>query len=409
MSAPEVDAIRARFTRHVCQTSASPVGLVVERAEGCWIWDTDGKRYLDLLSGIGVAALGHRPADVEAAILQQSRRYLHTMVYGEHIQGPQVDLAECLAQALPRPLSVTYFTNSGAEAVEGALKTARKYTGRADIVAFEGSFHGDTLGALSVGGNPIYRRPFEPLLPGVRRLPFDRTAALGGIDDTVAAVIVEPVQAEAGVRVPAASFLHALRQRTREVGALLIADEVLTGLGRCGRLLACERFGIVPDLVVLAKALGGGLPLGAFVGAPEVMATLSMDPPLSHVTTFGGHPLSCAAGLASLRRIVGERLWEGAEARGLELHAGLETLVESGAATAVRSLGLLLAVEFPSAAMASRFVAGCLERSVLAGWTLHDDRVVRLAPPLVLGEAERDIALAAMREAGADLHLRHGP
>ncbi len=406
MSAPDVDALRTRFARHVCQTSAAPVGLVVERAEGCWIWDASGRRFLDLLSGIGVAALGHRHPDVEAAIERQSRRYLHTMVYGEHIQDPQVDLATCLADVLPRPLSVTYFTNSGAEAVEGALKTARKHTHRPGIVAFEGSFHGDTLGALSVGGNPVYRRPFGPLLPGVRFLPFDCTATLADIDDTVAAVIVEPVQAEAGVRIPAPSFLRALRQRTREVGALLIADEVLTGLGRCGRLLACERFDIVPDLVVLAKALGGGLPLGAFVGAPEVMATLSSDPPLSHVTTFGGHPLSCAAGLASLRRIRGERLWERAEARGLELHAGLEALVESGAAAAVRSLGLLLALEFSSAARAGRFVAGCFERGVLAGWTLHDDRVVRLAPPLVLGQAEQDIALAAMREAGTDLH--HG-
>ena len=404
MKAADADALRANFARHVCQTSAAPLGLVVERAEGCWIWDATGRRYLDLLSGIGVAALGHRHADVEAAIQRQSRRYLHTMVYGEHVQGPKVDLATCLAEVLPDPLSVTYFTNSGAEAVEGALKTARKHTHRSGIVAFEGSFHGDTLGALSVGGNPIYRRPFEPLLPGVRFLPFDSTAALSAIDDTVAAAIVEPVQAEAGVRVPAPSFMAALRRRTRDVGALLVADEVLTGLGRCGRLLACERFGIVPDLVVLAKALGGGLPLGAFVGAPDVMATLSHDPPLSHVTTFGGHPLSCAAGLASLRRIVGERLWERAEARGRELHAGLEPLVTSGAATAVRSLGLLLAIELPSAPAAGRFVAGCLERGVLAGWTLHDDRVVRLAPPLVLSEEERDVALAAMREAGAALH-----
>jgi acetylornithine/succinyldiaminopimelate/putrescine aminotransferase len=405
MRAVEVDDLRGRFARHVCQTSPAPVGLVVERAEGCWIWDGSGRRYLDLLSGIGVAALGHRHPDVENAIARQSRRYLHTMVYGEHVQAPQVDLATRLAEILPHPLSVSYFTNSGAEAVEGALKTARKHTRRSVIVAFEGGFHGDTLGALSVGGNPIYRRPFGPLLPGVRLLPFDSIAALAGIDDSVAAAIVEPVQAEAGVRVPAPPFLTALRERTRAVGALLIADEVLTGLGRCGRLLACERFGIVPDLVVLAKALGGGLPLGAFVGSSEVMATLSRDPPLSHVTTFGGHPLSCAAGLASLSRIVSARLWERAETRGRELHAGLESLVESGAAVAVRSLGLLLAVEFSSAAAARRFVAGCFDRSVLAGWTLHDDRVVRLAPALVLGDEERDIALAAMREAGAD--LRH--
>jgi acetylornithine/succinyldiaminopimelate/putrescine aminotransferase len=403
MKPGDVEALRAAFARHVCQTSAAPVGLVVERAEGCWIWDASGRRYLDLLSGIGVAALGHRHPDVEAAIHAQSRRYLHTMVYGEHVQAPQVELAACLAEILPHPLSVVYFTNSGAEAVEGALKTARKHTGRAGIVAFEGGFHGDTFGALSVGGNPVYRRPFEPLLAGVRFLPFDSVAHLDAIDDSVAAVIVEPVQAEAGVRVPAPAFLAALRRRTRAVGALLILDEVITGLGRCGRLLACERFGITPDLVVLAKALGGGLPLGAFAGSAELMATLSVDPPLAHVTTFGGHPLSCAAGLASLRRIVRDRLWERAEVRGRELRAGLDRMVEAGAAVAARSMGLLLAVQFAEAADARRFVEGCFARGVLAGWTLHDDRVVRLAPPLILSDEERDIALDAMAQVAAGL------
>ncbi len=396
MSALDPTALHAQFLRHVCQTSSAPVGIVVAQAEGAWIRDVHGRRYLDLLSGIGVAAIGHRHPAVVRAIREQADRYLHTMVYGEHVQEPQVRLATRLAELLPDPLSVVYFTNSGAEAVDGALKTARKATGRTRFLAFEGAFHGDTFGAMSVGGNPRYRAPFLPVLPDVEFLPFDATAALAAIGADVAAVIVEPVQAEAGVRIPGPEFLPALRARTRAVGALLIFDEVITGLGRCGTLWASERWNVVPDLVVLAKALGGGLPLGAFVGPAEVMSTLAHDPPLAHVTTFGGHPLSCAAGLASLDVIVAERLWESAERRGRELRTGLDALVTDGAATAVRGLGLLLAIEFPTAARTRAFVTECLARDVLVGWTLHDDRVVRLAPPLVLGDADTAHALEVM-------------
>jgi acetylornithine/succinyldiaminopimelate/putrescine aminotransferase len=390
------DALRAAFLRHVCQTSAAPLGLVVDSADGAWIRDTHGRRYLDLLAGIGVAATGHRHPAVMRAIEEQSRRYLHTMVYGEHIQAPQVALAQRLAELLPPPLSVSYFTNSGAEAVEGALKTARKATGRSGLVAFGGSFHGDTFGALSVGASTIFRRPFEPLLPGVQFLPFDRVDLLDLVDERVAAVIVEPVQAEAGVRIPGPEFLPALRQRTRETGTLLIFDEVITGLGRCGRLWASEHWGVVPDLLVLAKALGGGLPLGAFAGPPEIMATLSHDPPLAHVTTFGGHPLSCAAGLASLEVIAGERLWERSAALGREFDSRLRGRVGLGALAAVRTLGLLIGLEFATVEVARAFVEGCLARGLLVGWTLHAERVVRLAPPLVLSDEETETALGTI-------------
>jgi acetylornithine/succinyldiaminopimelate/putrescine aminotransferase len=390
------DALRAAFLRHVCQTSAAPLGLVVDSADGAWIRDTHGRRYLDLLAGIGVAATGHRHPAVMRAIEEQSRRYLHTMVYGEHIQAPQVALAQRLAELLPPPLSVSYFTNSGAEAVEGALKTARKATGRSGLVAFGGSFHGDTFGALSVGASTVFRRPFEPLLPGVQFLPFDRVDLLDLVDERVAAVIVEPVQAEAGVRIPGPEFLPALRQRTRETGTLLIFDEVITGLGRCGRLWASEHWGVVPDLLVLAKALGGGLPLGAFAGPPEIMATLSHDPPLAHVTTFGGHPLSCAAGLASLEVIAGERLWERSAALGREFDSRLRGRVGLGALAAVRTLGLLIGLEFATVEVARAFVEGCLARGLLVGWTLHAERVVRLAPPLVLSDEEAETALGTI-------------
>jgi acetylornithine/N-succinyldiaminopimelate aminotransferase len=395
----DADALRARFLRHVCQTSDAPVGLVVESAEGSWIRDDSGRRYLDLLSGIGVAALGHRHPDVVRAIAAQAECYLHTMVYGEHIQGPQVALASRLAELLPPPLDVVYFTNSGAEAIEGVIKTVRKATGRTRLVAFTGSFHGDTVGALSVGANPVYRRPFEPLLPEVSFLPFDDIHRLGAIDERVAAAIVEPVQAEAGVRIPSPDFLPVLRERTRAVGALLVFDEVITGFGRCGRLWASEHWSVVPDLIVLAKALGGGLPLGAFVGAQDVMATLSHDPPLAHVTTFGGHPLSCAAGLASLEVIVAARMWERALHRGQQLVTSLERHAGSGTVRAVRGLGLLVGIEFTHPERARRFVDACLAQGLLVGWTLHHDRVVRLAPPLTLGDEETATALAGMNDA----------
>ena len=314
------------FRRHVAQTSTSPLALEIARAEGSTVIDAAGRRYLDFLAGIGVANVGHAHPEVVAAVGEQAGRYLHAMVYGEYVEGPQVELASQLAARLPPSLSMVYFTNSGAEAIEGAIKTARKCTRRAKLVAFDGAFHGDTMGALSLGGNPIYRDPFEPLLQPVERLPFGEEAALAAIDRETAAVVIEPVQGEGGVRIPPASFLGALRQRATETGALLVFDEVLTGFGRVGRRFAFERFGVVPDVLVLAKALGGGMPLGAFVSSPEILATLATDPPLGHVTTFGGHPVSCAAGLAAWRVLERERLWERAEALGERLRAGLRAI-----------------------------------------------------------------------------------
>jgi len=382
------------FFRHVCQTSPSPLGLTVARASGSTIWDTSGRAYLDLLAGMGVANVGHTHPEVVAAVTAQAARHLHVMVYGELVQEAQVRLAARLADLLGPPLDVVYFTSSGAEAIEGALKTARKYTGRRRLVAFEGGFHGDTLGALSIGGNPLYRVPFEPLLPDVGWLPFDDPAALAAIDDATAAVIVEPVQAEAGVRIPSRRFLPALRRRCDETGALLVLDEVVTGFGRTGRLFAHQHAGVVPDLLVLAKALGGGLPLGAFVGRREVMDTLSHDPPLAHVTTFGGHPLSCAAGLAALDILLRDDLPARAAALGEELRSALEALVGHGGLVVVRGRGLLLGLEFARADLCAAFVRRALTEGLILGWTLHCDTVVRLAPPLVLGDAEAKEAVA---------------
>ena len=393
------DDLGALFRRHVCQTSDAPMGLVVARARGSTIWDADGNAYLDLLAGMGVANVGHAHPEVVAAVRAQLERHLHVMVYGELVQETQVRLAARLASLLPAPLSVVYFTSSGAEAIEGALKTARKHTGRPRFVAFEGGFHGDTWGALSIGGNPVYRAPFEPLLPEVTLLPFDDEAALAAIDDRTAAVVIEPVQAEGGVRTPSPAFLGALRRRCDATGALLVFDEVVTAFGRTGRLFGHEHAGVVPDIVVLAKALGGGLPLGAFIGAPELMATLRHDPPLAHVTTFGGHPLSCAAGLAALDVLLRDGLVARAATLGASLRERLGALRGCGGLTAVRGVGMLLGLEFAFAESCASFVERAWRERLVLNWTLHRDTVVRLAPPLVLTDDEAARALGAIARA----------
>lgn len=388
----EAEQAAREFRRFLCQTSPSPLGIVVDRAAGVRIWDAAGREYLDLLSGMGVANVGHCNPEVVAAVRAQADRYLHVMVYGEVVCAPQVQLARRLAEIAPGDLSVTYFTNSGAEAVEGALKTARKATGRRRFIAFEGGFHGDTLGALSLAGNRSYRDPFEPLLPEVCFLDFDSVGALSAIDASVAAVIVEPIQAEGGVRVPGAGFLPALRARCDEAGALLIFDEVITGMGRTGARFACEHWKVCPDVLVLAKALGGGLPLGAFIGRPQVMETLSHDPPLAHVTTFGGHPLSCAAGLAALQYAEREHLHERAAELGVFWIEQLDAL-KGGALRSVRGKGLLLGLEFADPATTRAFCHEAFERGLIVNWTLHRDTVVRLAPPLTISGADSAQAL----------------
>ncbi len=391
-------ALRDDFLRYVSQTSPAPMGVEVARSHGCVVVDTSGREYLDLLSGIGVTGIGHTHPAVVRAVQTQAEHYLHAMVYGEYIQQPQVDLARRLAELTPGALSVTYFTNSGTEAVEGALKTARKYTGRSGFVSFVGSFHGDTFGSVSVGGNPVYRDPFEPLLPTTTFLPFNDRSALHTIDETVAAVIIEPIQGEGGVRIPDDAYLPALRQRCSEVGALLIFDEVITGLGRTGKLFAGEHWQVTPDILVLAKALGGGMPLGAFISTPQIMTTLSHDPALAHVTTFGGHPVCCAAGLAALDIVLQDRLVQRAQDKGAEFCHGLETLVKTGKCTAVRGRGLLIGLDFASPRLTQRFVQGCFAQGLILGWTLHEDTVVRLAPPLVISSQEIERAVLVMQQ-----------
>lgn len=397
-------ALARDFRLHVAQTSTAPLGLAIVAARGAWITDTKGRRYLDLLAGMGVANLGHGNRAVLRACAAQLRRYLHVMVYGEYVLEAQVRLATRLSALAGPPFESCYFTNSGAEAIEGALKTARKFTGRSGLVGFALGFHGDTFGALSVGGNPVYRDPFLPLLPGARILPWQDASALRAIDRTTAAVVIEPVQAEGGVRMADPAFLRDLRDRCREVGALLVFDEVVTGLGRTGTLFGFQQSGVTPDLLVLAKALGGGLPLGAFLGSRRVLGTLTRNPALAHVTTFGGHPLSCAAALAALNETVERDLPARAAHSGALLLRGLERLAaRHRVIRGVRGVGMLLALELASPAATRRFAAGCLARGLIVNWTLHRDTVIRLAPPLILSRAEIALALATMDTVLGDL------
>ncbi len=378
--------VTENFFRYLCQTSPEPLGLEIERAEGVYLYTRDGKRYIDFISGIGVANIGHRHPKVLAAIHRQLERHLHVMVYGEYVQETQAEYARRLTELAPVEDGAVFFCNSGAEAIEGALKTARKFTGRKKYIAFEGGYHGDSYGALSAMSSEIYRAPFLPLLPEFEFLPFNDLNALSRIDEKAAAVIIEPVQGEGGVRIPSPEFLPALRKRCDEAGALLIFDEVMTGFGRTGKLFAAEHWpNSHPDMICLAKALGGGLPLGAFIGRREMMKTLSENPPLAHVTTFGGHPLSCAAGLAALEVLLqGNLIARSAELGEFflnELHAlAKKTLI----IREVRGLGCFFAIEFQTPAATQQFVQRCREQGLVIGWTLHHSAIVRAAPPLCM-------------------------
>ena len=383
------------FVRHIAWTSDEPMGFEIAFAQGSYLYLRDGRRLIDFISGIAVSSIGHRHPSVLDAIHEQLRRHLHVMVYGEFIQEPQVKLAKKLTDILPPSLDCVYFTMSGTEANEGALKLAKKYTGRRRMIAFERSYHGDTHGSLSVTGRSIYQDPFRPLLPDVCFLPFGDVDSLIEIDEKVACVIVEPIQGEGGMRVPPQGWFQALRAKCSEAGALLILDEIQTGFGRTGSLFAFEHEGIVPDILTLAKAMGGGMPLGAFVSSAKVMGTLRRNPPLSHVTTFGGHPVSCAAAHASLQVLLEENLSDRAQWIGETIRLRLR---QSSKITDVRGRGAMLGLDLGTESYAEQVVKKCLDHGVLLGWTLHSGSVIRLAPPLnipkdVLNQAMDVIAI----------------
>ncbi len=373
---------RSGFYRHLAQTSDAPMGLEIERAEGCHLHTTDGRSYVDLISGIAVSSLGHRHPAVIGALQEQLDRHLHVMVYGEFIQKPQVEFVSLLASRLPESLGRIYLVNSGTEANEGALKVAKKYTGRTRLVSFRNSYHGDTHGSLSVTGREVYRDPYMPLLPDVHFLDFNDPVQLEEIDGRTAAVILEPIQGEGGVIPADPAWLRQLRERCNRTGALLIFDEIQTGFFRTGKLFAYEHYGVVPDILCMAKAMGGGMPLGAFASSPEILRVLMEDPPLNHVTTFGGHPMSCAAAHANLKVLLEGDF--GARARRIEDVA--REMLRGEGIVELRGTGAMLGLELDSPERTRKVVDHSFRNGVIVGWTLHSDRLIRIAPPLIIGE-----------------------
>lgn len=377
--------LRKQFLEHVGQTSADPLMIEVARAEGVFLYGPDGRRWYDLISGVSVSNVGHSNPDVVRAVQRQAADYMHIMVYGEIVESPQVRYAARIASLLPDPLSSVYFVNSGSEAIEGALKLAKRCTGRREIVAFRNAYHGSTHGALSVMGGEEFKNSFRPLVPGVRHIRFGEAEDLSQITRRTACVLIEPVQGEGGVRIPPEGYLQALRARCTEVGALLVFDEIQTGLGRTGALFALQKYGVVPDILCVAKAFGGGMPLGAFISSTEIMDALKTNPVLGHITTFGGHPVCCAAGLASLEYLLSHGVVEQVEAKGAlyEELVGRHPLVRE-----IRRSGLIMAVELGDPVLRERVTRGLKEAGIMTDWFLFCDTAFRIAPPLVITEEQ---------------------
>ena len=386
---------RQLFLLNTAQTSTSPRLLEIERAEGMYLYDYDGKSYMDLVSGFAVSNTGHRNAKVVQAIKDQADKYLHLTVYGEFIQSPQVKFASKLSSILPDSLNSVYFVNSGAEATEGAMKLAKRFTGRSEIIACKNSYHGSTQGALSVMGNEYYKQAYRPLLPGIRFIEFNKSIDLDFISSETAAVIVETIQGEAGVRVPDMNYMQRLRKRCNETGTLLILDEIQTGFGRTGTLFAFEHFNIHPDILLLAKGMGGGMPIGAFISSHEIMSVLKENPILGHITTFGGHPVSCAAGLANLEVIIEEKL-----VKDVSLKESLfRKHLQHPEIKEVRGMGLMLCIQLSSFEQVENVSRRCVENGIIIDWFLHCDTAMRIAPPLIITDNEIQKACATIIEA----------
>jgi acetylornithine/N-succinyldiaminopimelate aminotransferase len=379
---------RTLFLQHVAQTSDAPLAIHVKKASGSRIWDMDGKEYIDLIAGISVCNTGHRDPSVVKAIKKQLNNYMHVLVYGEMIESPQVNYAASLAEHLPASLNSVFFTNSGAEAVEGAMKLAKKATGRTEIVCFNQSYHGSTQGALSIMGDEFWRNEFRPLLPGITRLEHNNFNSIDSISRNTACVILETVQAERGVFAPSAAWMQALRKKCNETGALMILDEIQSGFGRCGTMWAFEQYNVVPDVLLLGKALGGGMPLGAFIAERQLMRNLSADPVLGHITTFGGHPVCCAAGLASFRVLLKKNVADKVKKK----EALFQQLLQHERIVALRTSGLLIAVEFSSFEENKKLIDYCIANGVLTDWFLFAPHCMRIAPPLTI--SSKDIIMA---------------
>ncbi|MCS3799847.1 aspartate aminotransferase family protein [Niastella sp. OAS944] len=385
---------RELFLRHVAQTSPAPLAIDIVKAKGSVLRDANGKKYLDLIAGISVCNVGHRHPKVVKAIKKQVDDYMHLLVYGEMVETPQVQYAKWLNDHLPASLNSVYFTNSGAEATEGAMKLAKRVTNRTQIIAFNKSYHGSTQGALSIMGDEYWRNAFRPLLPDVLHLEYDSFNSLQEITAQTACVIAETIQAERGVVTPSAQWMKALRDKCTETGTLLILDEIQTGFGRTGSLWGFEQFNIVPDIVLMGKALGGGMPLGAFIADQKIMQVLTENPVLGHITTFGGHPVCCAAGLAAAKVLVKENIIDQVQSKA----ALFREMLQHPLIKAVRANGLLIALEFESFEINKKIIDGCLERGLLTDWFLFAPECMRIAPPLTVTEKEIKKAVKTILE-----------
>ena len=375
---------RQLFLQHVAQTSDAPLALEIEKAEGVYLYAISGKKYIDLISGIGVSALGHCHPKIVEAIQTQASKYAHTMVYGEFIQAPQVQLAKYVCELLPPNLNAVYFTNSGTEATEGAMKLAKRFTGKTEIISCYNSYHGSTQGALSLNGDEYFKSAYRPLLPDTRQIRYNNFDDIHLITKKTAAIFLEPVQAEAGVIVPSTNYLQAVRDRCNETGTLLVFDEIQTGCGRTGNLFRFQTENVVPDILLVGKAFGGGLPLAAFISSAEIMHVLQHNPVLGHITTFGGNAICCAAGLASLKEIYEQRLYENVEQKA---NLFLQ-LLQHHSIQKINNCGLLMAVYLDNFDNLRKVINACLENGLVTDWFLFADNCMRIAPPLIISEDE---------------------
>ena len=375
---------RQLFLSHLAQTTDFPLMIEVEKAEGIYLFGPNEEKYIDLISGIGVSNVGHRHPKVLSAIHAQLDKYLHLMVYGEYVQTPQTLLAKALTDTLPKHLDNVYLVNSGSEAIEGALKLAKRYTGRPNLISCVDAYHGSSAGSLSVGGNEIFKRAYRPLLPGITHIHYGSFSDLQKIDSNTAAVVIETIQGEAGIRVACTEYFKALRKRCDETGTLLILDEIQAGFGRTGKFWAFEHFDIIPDILVCAKGMGGGMPIGAFIANKEVMAVFKNNPLLGHITTFGGHPVSASASLATIQILLEENLIAQVEAKATLF----KSLLVHPKIKAIRNKGLMMAVEFESFEVLKPIIDRAIESGVITDWFLFCDDSMRIAPPLIITDAE---------------------
>jgi putrescine aminotransferase len=375
---------RQIFLSNLAQTTDFPLLIEIEKAEGIYLYGPQGEKYVDLISGIGVSNVGHRHPRVISAIQAQLDKYLHLMVYGEYVQTPQTQLAKSLCETLPDSLDNVYLVNSGSEAVEGALKLAKRYTNRREIISCMNAYHGSSHGSLSVGGNEIFKRAYRPLLPGISHIAYGNQVDLEKITTQTAAVIVETVQGEAGIRAAEKEYFQALRNRCDHTGTLLILDEIQAGFGRTGKFWGFEHFDIVPDILLCAKGMGGGMPIGAFIASKEVMGVFKDNPLLGHITTFGGHPVSAAASLATIQILREENLIAQVESKA-EL---FKSLLVHPKIKSIRNKGLMMAVEFESFDVLKPIIDRAIELGVITDWFLFCDDSMRIAPPLIITEAQ---------------------